>query len=83
VKVPFLASVREDVGVAKVTRDEALGVAKAEADRRGWPWIEPVRASGGWLSYKFMTNASKRGVNVNVRVRARDGKVLRAAFARR
>lgn len=60
-----------------------MAIAKAEAERRGWPWQEPIKASGRWFRYWFMTNARHAGGNVNIRVRARDGKIIGAGFARR
>ena len=69
--------------VPRVTRDEARAIARAECEDRQWPWQEPVHEAGRLFTYRFMTNAQQLGGNVTIRVRARDGKVLSAGFARR
>ena len=67
----------------RLTRHEAEEIAKAECVRRGWPWGEPVSVQRQLLSYRIMTNANRRGGNVNIFIDARTGAVLRAGFARR
>jgi hypothetical protein len=65
-----------------VTKADAIAIARAECDRRDWPWKEPIRVSGV-LWYHVMTNTAFAGGNVNIHVRAFDGKVVRAGYARR
>jgi hypothetical protein len=71
------------ITMARVTRDEALRIARAETERRGWPWCEPVSVNRSLLTFHVMTNAQMRGGNVNVHVRIRDGSIRRIGFARR
>lgn len=73
-----------------LTKDEALSIARAEAEREGWPWIEPVLAtpeSHGFDSprgcWRFMTNARVLGGNVNVLVDAETGDIIQKGFVRR
>jgi hypothetical protein len=69
--------------VTRVSADDAIRIAQAEAERQGWPWTEPVSVTGRLLRYRVMTNTAKRGDNVNVHIRIRDGTVRRAGFAPR
>lgn len=73
-----------------MTKAQAMAIARREAERRGWPWEEPVFVSRerrwivfGALRWRFMTNASYRGGNVNVTVDDGTGQVVSAGFARR
>lgn len=61
------------------TPSEALQLAKDECARRSLPWIEPVSMTGGLVQYHIMTNASKRGGNVNIAIWAWGSRV---AFVR-
>jgi hypothetical protein len=76
------ALVRSLLGIQQVVgRETAVAAAKEECLAHGWPWEEPIHVSEGLLEYRIMTNARMRGGNVNVRVRCRDGRVARSAFA--
>lgn len=59
-----------------ITRQKAIAIARAELERRGIKWNEPVVIQWGWVSYGVWTNADVLGGNNWVRVRRRDGYVL-------
>jgi hypothetical protein len=67
----------------KVSRDEALEVARAECQGRGWPWHGRVLVHEGLSYWHFMTNADFRGGNVNIWVDSRTGVIRKAGFAGR
>lgn len=69
-----------------MTKEEALSIARAEAEREGWPWIAPVLiesagSEGG--QWRIMTNARRMGGNVNIVVDDRTGTIVSKGFARR
>lgn len=68
---------------ARVSRQQAEAIARAECLSRGWPWIEPVRVSEGLRHFHVMTNINCRGGNVNVHIDVSTGEVRRSAFAER
>ena len=76
--------IRELLGIeARVTRDEAIGVAKAKAESRDWPWTEPVAVTEGLAEYRIFTNSGRRGGNVIIRVDVRTGEISHATYAER
>ncbi len=77
VLIRSLLGIRHVVGKAT-----AVAAAKEECLEHGWPWVEPIHVSEGPIDYRIMTNARMRGGNVYVRVRCRDGRVVRSGFAR-
>jgi hypothetical protein len=66
-----------------VTKGEATELAKAECERRGWPWTEPVAVLERLAEYRVWTNSGKRGGNVVIRVDIQTGKIRRATYAER
>jgi hypothetical protein len=63
---------------AKLTMEAAEQVARAECERRGWEWKEPVIRRRGLRGYRFWTNAKMRGGNVEIVVDANTGEIRRA-----
>jgi hypothetical protein len=59
-----------------VTREEALSIAHAGCDRRGLPWLEPVRVFRHYGDWSVWTHADHKGGNVRVIVDAGRGDVL-------
>jgi hypothetical protein len=68
---------------ARITEQEALAIARTECASHKWPWTEPVFVRRELLSSWIRTNADNRGGNVNVRISARTGRIVKAAFAPR
>lgn len=66
-----------------LTAEEARELARKECELRGWPWAEPIMVKRELWEFHVMTNASKRGGNVNVWIDARSRRVKRSAFVRR
>jgi hypothetical protein len=63
---------------AKLTLEAAEQVARAECERRGWPWTEPVSRSRRLRGYRFWTNAKAVGSNAEIIVDANTGEIRRA-----
>lgn len=59
----------------KVTKDEAREIARRECERNGWPWVEPVSVRWGLLAYTVW-GGGRKGGNLCVRIRKKDGAVL-------
>lgn len=70
-------------GQRKITKAEALQIAKELCAREGWPWEEPVHVSGWWGTWKIMTNSSRSGCNAHIVIRKQDGEVMSKGFAPR
>jgi hypothetical protein len=60
----------------RLTREQAAEIARAECERQGWAWEQPVRIHEHLRYYWFWTNAHMRGGNVHIRVDIHDGRVL-------
>jgi hypothetical protein len=56
-----------------ITREEAKELARAECERRGLGFDEPVRVIGGPLRYRIWTRSNARGGNVIVSVHRWNG----------
>jgi hypothetical protein len=63
---------------AKLTLEAAEQVARAECERRGWPWTEPVSRSRRFSGYRFWTNSKAVGSNAEIIVDANTGEIRRA-----
>jgi hypothetical protein len=73
-----------------MTSEEAMEAARRLAAERGWTWKQPVavQRERRWILFGRTTwfvrsNAHAKGQNVNVRLDARTGSVVQAAFAPR
>ena len=65
---------------AKITREDALQIAKEECDRRGWPWREPVAVYWRFTYWFVWTNARAMGAKAWIKVNKRNGKVCSAGY---
>lgn len=64
-------------------RPRLLEAARAHAEERGWPWLEPVDIRLSSISdrtWTIRTNARAVGMNVRILVRESDGAILQAGF---
>jgi hypothetical protein len=61
----------------KITKVQALEIAREECARRGLPWIQPVKVHWGFFNY-LVFGGDHLGGNLMVVIRKRDGKVLSA-----
>jgi len=60
-----------------ITKERALEIAREECGRRGWPWQEQTWVKWGVFCYTVWGGA-RRGGNLIIRIRKRDGKILSA-----
>jgi hypothetical protein len=67
----------------RISKEQALEVAKSHCKENALPWVEPVHISLGLAKYEVMTNASHKGGNVTILVDCRTGDVVRSAYAQR
>lgn len=67
----------------QIKRPDALGIARAECERRGWPWKDPVHVQERLRSYTVWTNADFRGGNCVISIDLVSGEVLSAEVTRR
>ncbi|MCG3135115.1 MAG: hypothetical protein HMLKMBBP_02618 [Planctomycetes bacterium] len=57
-----------------VSRERAVEIVRAECERRGIPWRQPVTVSGGLLCYSVFLGGGSRG-SMFVKVDKRDGRI--------
>ncbi len=62
-------------GPEKIDKDEAKAIARAECERRGLPWGEPVRVYRHYGNWSVWTNADHVGGNIRVIIDGRNGDV--------
>ena len=70
-----------------MTTEDALRIARAVAEEKGWPWLEPVMVSRrraflffGAAHWEVRTNAGSLGMNVRVEIDDTTGKVRQKGF---
>jgi hypothetical protein len=73
-----------------MTTDEAILVARNEADLRGYVWIEPVKCTirrrwilWGRRSLTVLSNANARGMNVTAEFDQESGALLSIGYCPR
>jgi hypothetical protein len=54
-----------------IGRAEAIELARAEVERQGLGWDEPVRVHFGFWNYSVWTNSMSRGGNLIIEVNRR------------
>lgn len=59
-----------------VSRERALELARAEVQRRGLPWLEPVRVYRYFGNWAVWTHALHKGGNLHVEVCGQTGAVI-------
>ena len=76
--------------MARLTKEEAIAIARSVAEQEGWPWREPIWANTyrnfflfGTLRWHIRTNSDHRGGNVNVHLIDATGEVIIKGFADR
>jgi hypothetical protein len=57
----------------KINRAEAVELARAEAERKGLDWVEPITVVYGFWNYAVWTRSDWRGGNLIIRVNRRSG----------
>ena len=60
-----------------ITKEQALLIARGECIRRGWPWNEQTFVRWGFFTFKVW-GGWRKGGNLYMKIRKRDGKILRA-----
>lgn len=69
--------------MAKVTsREQAREIAQAECARRGLPWEEPVLVQWRFFTYRIW-GSGRKGGNLYMQIRKRDGAILSAGVTPR
>ena len=66
-----------------LVEEECTRIAREIADENGWTWRGTPVVVKRWFTWVVLSNAEKRGLNVRVTFRKRDGKVLFSGFCRR
>ncbi len=63
-----------------ITKSQALEIARQECARRGWPWNDHTTVKWGLFSY-FVWGGGRKGGNLWIKVRKRDGSVMSATMS--
>jgi hypothetical protein len=66
----------------RITREDALVIARVACASRGWPWKERVSVQERLWGWRVMTNIPMRGGNAFIWIDGRTGEVVGAGFAR-
>lgn len=66
-----------------LTEQDAILIAKAACQRRGWPWQEPVIVQREPDKTYLRTNGRARGCNAEFVIDNATGRIIRERFARR
>lgn len=78
--VLFMSAIKlEEEAPDMVTKERALEIAREECARRGWPWNEQTTVRWSLLSFTVW-GGGRKGGNLCVRIRKRDGEVLSATM---
>ncbi len=64
------------------TKEEARKIAQEECRRNSWPWTEPISVSWGLFTYTVW-GGGRKGGNLCVRIRKRDGAILSSGMTLR
>ncbi|HXU82329.1 MAG TPA: hypothetical protein VN914_13095 [Polyangia bacterium] len=67
-------------------RPRLLAAARAHAEQRGWPWLEPVDirlTSAAERLWTIRTNAEAVGMNVRIVVRESDAVIVQSGYLAR
>jgi len=62
-----------------ITKADALRIAKDECTRRGWPWNEQTAVRWGLLNYTVW-GGGRKGGNLYMKIRRKDGEVLQSSM---
>lgn len=73
----------ERTGEGGIPEAEALALARAECDRHGWTWLNPVRVARHRSTWMIKTNVECKGSNAHVEIDFYTGEVMRSGFAPR
>jgi hypothetical protein len=75
----MLKIIRALLGIyPKVTREQAMEIAKKHCEDQGWEWGQPVHVHVRLREYVVWTHADRRGANAVIAVSNDEGLVLRA-----
>jgi hypothetical protein len=66
-------------------RPRLLQIARADADERGWTWLEPVEVSlsssgSSGRVWTIETNSQSRGMNIRIVIREADESIVQAGY---
>jgi hypothetical protein len=64
----------------RLSNERACEIGKAVCAEEGWPFFPPVVVVNGFRSWTIFTNADGRGCNAAVKIRKKDGAVLKKVF---
>ena len=62
-----------------ISKSEAKEIAKRYCEQQGWPWREPVSVRWGLLTYTVW-GGGRKGGNLFMKIRKRDGEIIEAAM---
>lgn len=68
---------------SKISREQAVQIARQVCDERGWPWKEPVVYQRGiwpvnWVIFMHLLPGKKPNPKIEIVINARTGKVTKA-----
>jgi hypothetical protein len=70
----------EEAAIDMVTKEQALEIARQECGRRGWPWNEQTSVRWGLFALTGW-GGGRKGGNLWMKIRKRDGEILSASMS--
>jgi hypothetical protein len=70
----------ERTGDGGISEAETLALARAECDRHGWTWVNPVRVTRHRSAWMISTNVESIGRNAHVKIDVYTGAVMDSGF---
>jgi hypothetical protein len=67
----------------RISKSQAIAIARSESERRGWSWDEPIRCEERLRTYMISTNTDAIGGNAYIVVNMQDGSIKGANLSRR
>lgn len=56
------------IGPPRISREEAMDIARLECEKRSWPFAVPVHCTLGLRTYSIVTNCNSVGGNVYIKI---------------
>ncbi len=66
--------------MAPITKEDALQIARSECERRGWAWNDQSTVKGGFFNFTVW-GGGRKGGNLFMKIRKKDGAILQASMS--
>jgi hypothetical protein len=63
-----------------ISQRDALAIAQAECQKRGWPWLEPIQVKARWGKWIINTNTQMLGCKARFVIDQQTAQILQTAY---